>query len=152
MSRAYRTIDEAAVFLGVAAGTVRRWIRDGELDVIRTPGGKKMHVTLWSVLRRSGVPAHELPGVFANMIGVADAPERKPGGRGSVSVPAGAPRGIVDRPIPPRRGRGRPAGMDANGAPVSESTRRLVEVARRARDEVSASLAAEKAADGNGRG
>jgi len=145
MGRGYRTVDEAATFLGVAAGTVRRWIRDGELDAIATPGRKKMQVTLWSLLRRSGVPPHDLPTVFASMIGSADPPQRKPRGRGAVAVPAGAPRGVVDRPIPRRR----VTGTDTGGVPMSAATRRIMQHHDAAYEKA---LASEPASGPRGRG
>jgi excisionase family DNA binding protein len=53
------TLQQAAEAIGVCVPQVRKWIRSGHLHAIRTEKGKRVRVSLYSVLVFCGCPAEE---------------------------------------------------------------------------------------------
>ena len=53
------TVEMVAAQLNLSVDTVRALVRAGTLQRARTPGGKKMLITAWSLLEYAGIPAEE---------------------------------------------------------------------------------------------
>lgn len=96
------TIEEAMQWLPFGHCTIRKLAKRGDLETVKSPCGRKMLLSLWSVLRFAGVPADAATAVIVSRVGQVQAEPEPP-------AAATSRRDRQAATSPPAR-RGRPAG------------------------------------------
>ena len=112
------TIQRAAQLLSLAEGTVYKMVRSGALDSVTTPGGGKVLVSTWSLMRYLKIPEEVARQVVSESLRQALSSDRPS------SELTGAPAGRGPSPSPPSGQGGKRRSLEGRGSTGLEHRQR----------------------------